>query len=292
MAAVSAGPTRASPAGGKGRGLREILLAVDDSPGSRAAEIAAAALASRAGAEVIVVHVWNRGSWSVDIEREARELADGVVSDLAAFGVRAKADVRSTASGDVGAEIEAAVADHGPDLVLMGSRRRSDIGRLLLGSVSQQVVAGVPVPVMLVRSGRHSVARRSRILIALQGDEDIDALARTTAMVAEPGAEALVLHLDTAGARSPEGPARLAAILRRHGIRARARSAAGTAGVPAALARAARIHRADLVVLGSRRLPSLSALVRASVSQEVAHLVDSLVLIGPPPGHHRPPAGE
>jgi nucleotide-binding universal stress UspA family protein len=50
--------------------------------------------------------------------------------------------------------------------------------------------------------------------------------------------------------------------------------------VPAGLAGAARTFEADLVLLGSRRLPDLGALLRVSVSGEIAHLVDGLVLIG------------
>jgi nucleotide-binding universal stress UspA family protein len=275
--------TSRAHAAGEAPGLRRILLAVDASLGSRAAEIATAALASQTDAEVLVVHVWDQGYWSTDIEEEANERAAGVVSDLAAFGIAAQAGVRSTTSGDVAGEIAAAAADFHPDLVVMGSRRRSDLGRLLLGSVSHQVLTRVEAPVMLVRSGRRSVARRSRILVAVQGQEDAAALVDTVVRIAEPHAQALVLHVDG----DWEPAARRAVVeevvagLHAYGIRARGRStAADWAGVPAGLASAAKSFEADLVVLGSRRLSDLASLLRVSVSGEIAHLVDALVLIG------------
>jgi nucleotide-binding universal stress UspA family protein len=180
---------------GCGAGLRRVLLAVDGSSGSRAAELATAALASRVGAEVIVLHVWKRGRSAIDIEQEARELAHGVVSDLAAFGVAARAEVSSTVSQSVVEEIDAAVREAHPDLVVMGTRGRTNLGAVLLGSVSHGVLASLDVPVMLVRARKQSVARCRRILVALRGDEEVPALVDAVRRVAEPGAEALVRHM-------------------------------------------------------------------------------------------------
>ena len=255
---------------------------MDGSAPSRAAEIATAALASHAGAEVLVVNVWERGQLSLDLEAQARELAAGVVSDLAAFGIAARADARSTPSGNVAGEIQATVDEFEPDLVVMGSRGRSDLGGLLLGSVSHQLLARTQCPVMLVRAGRRSVARRSRVLIALKGDENVASLTDTVARIMEPGAEVFVWYV----AVDPDDVDRTEQVveaLRAVGVSAEAGTAeAGviTAAVPQRIAAEARTFGADLIVLGSRRLSDLSGFLRSSVSHEVAHLVDGLVLIG------------
>jgi hypothetical protein len=95
--------------------------------------------------------------------------------------------------------------------------------------MSHQALTRVQAPVMLVPSGRRSVARRSRILVAVQGLEDAAALVDTVVRVAEPGAQALVLHLD--GEWEPAGRraavADMVAGLRAYGILARGRSTFG-----------------------------------------------------------------
>jgi nucleotide-binding universal stress UspA family protein len=55
---------------------------------------------------------------------------------------------------------------------------------------------------------------------------------------------------------------------------------ATAAAVPQRIADVAGAFQADVVVLSSRRLSDLSGFLRSSVSHEVAHLVDGLVLIG------------
>ncbi len=44
-----------------------------------------------------------------------------------------------------------AVADHQPDLVVMGIRKRTPIGKMITGSTSQRVVLEAPCPVVLVK---------------------------------------------------------------------------------------------------------------------------------------------
>jgi nucleotide-binding universal stress UspA family protein len=74
----------------------------------------------------------------------AREMADKK-------GVRIETSIRQ---GHAGNEIVKAAGEAGADLVVVGSHGKSEIDRLLLGSVSSFVVSNCPITVMVVRPSR------------------------------------------------------------------------------------------------------------------------------------------
>ncbi|HSR26027.1 MAG TPA: universal stress protein [Candidatus Eisenbacteria bacterium] len=262
------------------RPLRRLLFAADRSAASRAALLAVAGLAVGGGTEVIVLHVDDRGQ-----PEDGRRLVADIAWGLIALAVDARAEVRQAAPGRVAAEIAAAAAEHRADLVVLGSRGRSDLGGLLLGSVGHEVLERLCCPVLLVRAGRRASGRRRRVLVAVAGDEDLTELVRTTAAVAERDAQVLVLHLlapddaDLQLAISAHVVEQMVAGLRRCGVRARGRVRAGDDGTAQEIARTALGYGADLIVMGSRRLPALAALLRGSVSHGVVHRAGSPVLI-------------
>jgi len=263
-----------------------VLFATDRSAASRAALIAVAGLATGGGTEVVVLHVDDRGR-----PAEALGLAAGVTDGLISLAVDARTEVRRARNGGVAAEIAAAAEQHRSDLVVIGSRGRSDLGGLLLGSVGHRVLERVSCPVLLVRAGRRASGRRRRLLLAVAGDEDLDELVRTTAAVAERDAGILVLHLLAPGAGdlqlalSEQLVQRTVLGLRRCGVRARGRVGAGVHGTAGEIVRTAGAYGADLVVMGSRRLPARAALLHGSVSHGVVRSSDVPVLIGAPEPH-------
>jgi len=269
-----------------GRRLRRVLFATDRSAASRAALLAVAGLAVGGGTEVVVLHVDDRRR-----PQESEELAGEVACGLIALAVDARPEVRQAPRGGVAAAIAAAAAEHGADLVVLGSRGRSDLGGLLLGSVGHEVLAGVSCPVLLVRAGRRATTgtgRRRRLLLAVAGDEDLDDLVRTTAAVAEHDSQVLVLHLLEPGdgelqfALSERLVERTVAGLRRCGVRARGRVRAAVHGPADEIASTALGYGADLIVMGSRRLPTLTALLRGSVSHRVLRASEVPILVGAP----------
>ncbi|HXM58467.1 MAG TPA: universal stress protein [Candidatus Dormibacteraeota bacterium] len=267
----------------KNRPLRKVLFATHRSAASRAALLAVAGLAVGAGIEVIVLHVDDQGR-----PEEAEQFASDVAWKLLGLAVDAKAVVARVVPGRVAAAIAAAAAEHQADLVVLGSRGRSDLGGLLLGSVGDEVLRLAWCPVLVVRAGRRASARRRRVLVAIAGDEDLNELTRITAAVAEHDAQVLVLHLLAPDegvlqlAASAELVERMVSGLRRCGVRARGRVRAGGRGVADEIASTAQGYGADLVIVGSRRLPSLAALLRGSVSHEGIRRDEGGVLIGAP----------
>ncbi len=237
-----------------GRRLRRLLLAADLSAASRAAVLAVAGLAVGGGTEVVVLHVDDSGE-----PEDGLGLVNDVTCGLIALAVNARPELRQAPRGGVAAEIAAAAAEHGSDLVVLGSRGRSDLGGLLLGAVGRQVLNRVPCPVLLVRAGSRPSGRRRRMLVAMAGDEDLGELVRATAAVAELDAQVLVLQLPDprCGRLQPAVSApvveQMVAGLRRCGVRAR-----GARSTDPAIARTAQGYGADLVVMASRRLPALA----------------------------------
>jgi len=83
----------------------------------------------------------------VEPEEEARAMVRRAVAAVRARGVDATAEVvldRSAPSG-----IVAAAERHGADLVVLGSRRPSHLGGLLLGSVAHEAIHRLRCPVLL-----------------------------------------------------------------------------------------------------------------------------------------------
>ena len=80
----------------------------------------------------------------VEHERVARSRAEA----LSAGGRRAQSEVRS---GGAAAEIVASAAEHDVDLVVVGSRGRTGLARMVLGSVARDVLAHAPCSVLVVR---------------------------------------------------------------------------------------------------------------------------------------------
>lgn len=136
--------------------IETILLATDLSDASREASARAIDLACQLHARLLVVNVLERrrlvGGGMHDrvdqarAERETRLLE--VVQTAHDAGVSAEFLVWD---GDPGDAVTAAAEAESADLVVVGTRARSGAGRLLLGSVSDQIIRSVPCPVLVVR---------------------------------------------------------------------------------------------------------------------------------------------
>jgi nucleotide-binding universal stress UspA family protein len=133
-----------------------ILCPVDFSADSERALAAALALARTAGGHVTLVTVVDPllsagasaagadGVLKAQTQQELRQLlgraAPGMASAIAV----------SVRVGEPAPEILAQAADSNVDVIVMGMRGVGGAQKLLLGSTSQQVIAGARVPVLVV----------------------------------------------------------------------------------------------------------------------------------------------
>ena len=231
-----------------------------------------------------MVHVQDVSAYSTETDEAASELVAGVADDLSAFDIQARTEIRRGSGSAVASEIIMASSLLDSHLVVLGSRRPSELGGLLFGSVAREVISQAHCPVMSVRASRRSVVRRRRVLLALAGDEDLQAVTSALLWLLEPSAEVAVWH----GKRGPESGAAMSArvaqtveFFRSSGFAARSWIEAEVLGVPEDIKYAAELFVADLVVVGSRRMSELSAFLHGSVSRRVAHLTDLPMLVVP-----------
>jgi nucleotide-binding universal stress UspA family protein len=117
---------------------RRILLAVDDSEPAEAAVRAAADLAG-AGTEIRMVHALGRREDGPEPEVAGRELLGRAGTILEAAGQTAEWELLSGAE-PVAERIARAADEFNADLIVLGSRRLTDFGGLLLGSVAHDVI--------------------------------------------------------------------------------------------------------------------------------------------------------
>lgn len=110
------------------------------------------------GTDLVVIHVVD--SLDNDIAEANRVgIADAVEKALAVTALPdVRWDVRLVAGGhdiaDVSEALLGTVRELGPDLLVIGARRRSPMGKAFLGSVAQNVILDADVPVLVVKSPR------------------------------------------------------------------------------------------------------------------------------------------
>lgn len=130
-----------------------ILMALDDSPSQTRRQIAAVSdLVSSAGEmTVYLLHVFedNPEGASVSQVETVREAQDRLES----LGI----DVELLeSSGDPAEQIITQAEKHDIDQICVGGRKRSPAGKALFGSVTQAVILGTDLPVLVCGSGAES----------------------------------------------------------------------------------------------------------------------------------------
>ena len=136
----------------------KILVAVDHSEMSDRAVLAARDLALLSKGEVWVLHLRERemgaktGVLRIDeTTKDANAEVAASVEVLTQAGVKAHGEDRNTIFGYAARELVNDAIEVDADVIVMGSRGRSDIAGLLLGSTAHKVIHLSDRPVLVVR---------------------------------------------------------------------------------------------------------------------------------------------
>ena len=298
----------------------KILLAVDGSDASMSAVAATAALPIGSGSEIRVVSVVPttfapEGSpWPnvirVDPPNDRDRIFDDVARRLLDIADRLRVGDKTVhvevLDGRPATEIVRDAERWGADLIVVGARGLSTARRLLIGSVSSEVVDHAPCPVLVARG-----EGIQRVLWATDHSAESD---YTADFIVESGlfddAEIRVLSVADAGmawwagmspvdgATSMEVYADAAALAERR-AKATAEAAAdrlsgrrvtavyGHPGdIPYAILQEAETFGAQVIILGARRLGAVHRWLIGSVSRSVLHQAPMSVLIVRPSVAH------
>jgi nucleotide-binding universal stress UspA family protein len=135
---------------------RRVLLAIDLSSASKGAIDEAIRIAADEGAELVVLSVVEQsnlhlpGGRSRRVDQERDRLEAGVRDVVGRARAAGASATYLIWEGDPAESILEASASEGADVIVLGSRRRTDLRRLLLGSVSSEVSQRAACEVIVV----------------------------------------------------------------------------------------------------------------------------------------------
>jgi nucleotide-binding universal stress UspA family protein len=127
----------------------KILVGYVPTPEGEAALEAAGAEAVLRGASILLLNT-SRGDAYVDARYANSEELAAAETKLRDQGVEVTIQ-QAVGSGDVAGELLKAAAEQEVGLIVLGLRRRSPVGKLILGSTAQRVLLEAPVPVLAVK---------------------------------------------------------------------------------------------------------------------------------------------
>ncbi|NEE04243.1 universal stress protein [Phytoactinopolyspora halotolerans] len=130
--------------------MSAIVVGYVPKPEGRAALRRAAEEAKLRGVRLVVVHSQQAGDGSNDASAPAGDL-DMLRQQLADAGI--DTEVRPSAPDvDVAEDLIDAAESAGADFIVIGLRRRSPVGKLILGSNAQRILLDAPCPVLAVKA--------------------------------------------------------------------------------------------------------------------------------------------
>ncbi|HUA74058.1 MAG TPA: universal stress protein [Solirubrobacteraceae bacterium] len=138
----------------EGAVFKKIVWASDGSASADQALELAKALASD-GATLLAVHsveyLAGKGDIPLDAgEEDMRAKIEGQVAELAERGVNATAKIVQGGFTGAARTVSRVAEEEGADLIVAGTRGHTQLGGLLLGSVTQRLLCIAPCPVLAV----------------------------------------------------------------------------------------------------------------------------------------------
>lgn len=137
-----------------GRAYDKVVVAIDFSAVS--ARCVAAALQAAPAAEIVLLHVAGPNGGAMHSEKAALiGLAEALINDVRrdAPDGAANASLRvRMEEGDAKDTLVSAVKEERPDLLVLGTKGRTGLSRVLLGSVAARFIAAPPCDLLVLRS--------------------------------------------------------------------------------------------------------------------------------------------
>jgi len=137
-----------------------ILTAIDRDPGCKGVVETAHDLATNMNMEMVVLHVVPEDGNEEAAREEIAEMVRSVVGDLEGVDLRVVPEQtrRDLPTGRTANHILQVAEELDPDYIVIGSRKRTGLGKILLGSVSKLILSNADVPVVTVEQKRKAEA--------------------------------------------------------------------------------------------------------------------------------------
>lgn len=135
--------------------FQNILVATDFSPSSETALIYSLAIAKRNQARLFLANVVNPGIWGTDAMQRAvqdawREAHTTMTDQLIAGRLEGVENHVVIAQGDTWEELSKLIEKFKIDLIVLGTRGRTGVMKMLLGSTAETIFRQAPCPVLTV----------------------------------------------------------------------------------------------------------------------------------------------
>ncbi|MFO8098562.1 MAG: universal stress protein [Salinibacter sp.] len=284
--------------------IRRILFPTDFSDGAARAFPQAVDLADRHDAELHIVHVadpQDEEDTTLPVSRDVLQdwLAESLENSPALEGLSI---VQEQVESDVPPERLVAYAeDMNIDLVVMGTHGRRGVRRMLMGSVTEEVVRKAPCPVLTVRTDTEGAPAQSirRILVPVDFSDASEVAVDHAAEIASAyGAELTLLHVveeviypSAYGVESPDvsssgivgrAEATLEEMARENIGDEPVQVAAGIGYAPLTILDYAKRNEMDLIVLATHGRTGFDRILLGSVAERVMRQAPTPVFLVKP----------
>jgi nucleotide-binding universal stress UspA family protein len=277
--------------------IRHVVCGVDGSEPARRAAVVALRLADRLGDRLVLMHViaprpamppasfpiGPHPVTSADMHELNRIEAERAFASVERDVRPATAD-RLVEHGDAADRLSAVAWEKDARLIVVGARGRSSVSAALLGSVSAELAARAPRPVVVVSDAQpESGGAVGGIVCGVDGSARAAAVAATAARLARALDSSLMLVCVDAEDATGDWSHKVLTATSAHAGEAPHLERLAAVGDPAnALARVAFEHKAALLLVGSRGRGPIRSAIAGSVSAALTRLAPCPLVIVPP----------
>lgn len=133
-----------------------ILTAIDRDPGCKGVVETAYDLSTSMDLPLVILHVVPEDSDEDAAREEITEIVTSVTGDLEDIDLRIMPEQtrRDLPTGRTANHILQVAEEIDPEYIVIGSRKKTKLGKILLGSVSKLILANAEVPVVTVEQTR------------------------------------------------------------------------------------------------------------------------------------------